>query len=175
MELKSSTLLFLGLCFSQSTLEEEPYKIPTLMGISRSVYRAPLLDPSMGEKPYRQLDLLTGNRGVCRAVDQPVVASWYGPRFHGRPMANGERFNMYDPAIVAHKKLPLGTRLRLTRVKTGKSIIVVVKDRGPFIAGREFDLSRAAAEKLGFVKEGLASVVYQVLWTPPLGAPKVSS
>lgn len=99
-----------------------------------------------------------------------VLASWYGPYFHGRPMANTRPFNMYDPTTVAHKQLPLGTRIRATNLKNGASIIAVVRDRGPYIRGRELDFSRAAAERLGFLRDGLALVHMQVLSTPGKGS-----
>jgi len=97
---------------------------------------------------------------------ETVLASWYGAYFHGRPMANARPFNMYDPTTVAHKELPLGTRIRATNLKNGMSIIAVVRDRGPYIRGRELDFSRAAAERLGFLKDGIALVHMQVLSTP---------
>ncbi len=77
------------------------------------------------------------------------LASWYGPGFHGRKTASGERYDMHD-FTAAHKTLPFGTRLRVTNEKTGKSIIVRVNDRGPYIHGRILDLSFAAAKELGY-------------------------
>lgn len=85
-----------------------------------------------------------------------ALASWYGPRFNGRPMTWGEIFNMSDPTIVAHKSLPRGTRLRLTYPETGKSIVVIVKDHGPYWEDRELDLSKGAAEQLGMIEAGVA-------------------
>lgn len=95
-----------------------------------------------------------------------VLVSWYGPGFHGRKMANGEVFNMYDPTIVAHKFLPFGTRVRLSRVDNGKSIEVIVKDRGPFVPGRHFDLSYAAAKKLEMVEDGVVKCKVEILDWP---------
>jgi len=86
-----------------------------------------------------------------------VVASWYGPRHHGKLMANGEPFDMYADT-AAHKKLPLGTRLTLTNPQNGNSVQVEVTDRGPFIPGRNIDLSYGAAQKLGVVQSGVAKV-----------------
>lgn len=91
-----------------------------------------------------------------------AVASWYGAYFQGLPMANGEPFNRFNPIIAAHKCLPLGTTLRLTN-KNGVSITVVIKDRGPFVKGRDFDLSEAAASILSFRQEGLATLKVEVL------------
>jgi rare lipoprotein A len=98
-------------------------------------------------------------------------ASWYGKKFHGRQMADGGRFDMHDATIVAHKKLPFGTRLWLTNQKTGRSIEVVVRDRGPYVSGRSLDLSLAAAEKLGFRHEGHALLTVNYVVVPaPKGA-----
>jgi rare lipoprotein A len=77
-----------------------------------------------------------------------MVASWYGPGFDGRLTANGERFDQ-DAMTAAHKTLPFGTELRVTNPANGKSIVVRINDRGPFIAGRDIDLSRGAARALG--------------------------
>jgi rare lipoprotein A (peptidoglycan hydrolase) len=86
-----------------------------------------------------------------------VVASWYGTQHHGKLMANGEPFNMYADT-VAHKKLPLGTPLTLTNPRNGASVKVQVTDRGPYISGRNLDLSYGAARKLGVVKAGVAKL-----------------
>jgi rare lipoprotein A len=101
------------------------------------------------------------------AVVQPpsedyVVASWYGKKFHGRPTASGERYNMYD-FTCAHKQFPFGTRLRVTNVRNNRSVIVKVNDRGPFIRGRDLDLSYAAARQIGLVKAGVGRVRIQHL------------
>lgn len=86
-----------------------------------------------------------------------VVASWYGSPHHGKLMANGEPFNMYADT-VAHKKLPLGTPLTLTNPRNGASVKVQVTDRGPYISGRNLDLSYGAARKLGVVQKGVAKL-----------------
>jgi rare lipoprotein A len=91
-----------------------------------------------------------------------TVASWYGPKFHGKLTASGERYNMYA-MTCAHKQLPLGTRLRVTNRANGKSVVVVVNDRGPFVRGREIDLSFAAAKKIGIVGPGTGKVRYRII------------
>lgn len=88
-------------------------------------------------------------------------ASWYGPGFHGRKTANGEKFNMYA-MTAAHKTLKLGTRIKVTNEDNGEELIVRVNDRGPYVKGRVLDLSRGAAEKLGFEDQGVISVAYTV-------------
>ena len=84
-----------------------------------------------------------------------MVASWYGPRFHGRKTANGEVFDQ-EAFTAAHKQIKFGTLLRLTNPNNEKSIIVRINDRGPYIRGRELDLSKAAAEELGILEKGVA-------------------
>jgi rare lipoprotein A len=89
-------------------------------------------------------------------------ASWYGPRFHGRRTANGERFDM-GAMTAAHKTLPFGTRLRVRSLVTGQEVHVRVNDRGPFIRGRIIDLSRSAARALGLLETGVKEVQIFVL------------
>lgn len=86
-----------------------------------------------------------------------MVASWYGPKYHGRRTASGVVFDM-NALTAAHKTLPFGTRLKVTHVGNHRSVIVEVNDRGPFIAGRDLDLSYGAARKLGMVEQGVARV-----------------
>ncbi len=89
-------------------------------------------------------------------------ASWYGPGFHGRLSANGERFNQYA-MTAAHKTLPFGTKVRVTNLENGSSVIVRINDRGPFILGRVIDLSSAAANALGMIQSGVVPVKVEVL------------
>ncbi|MFD1218322.1 septal ring lytic transglycosylase RlpA family protein [Microbulbifer celer] len=84
-------------------------------------------------------------------------ASWYGTKFHGRKTANGEVYNMYAMS-AAHKTLPLPSYAKVTNLDNGRSIIVRVNDRGPFVPGRIIDLSYTAAQKLGYVDKGVARV-----------------
>src|ERR671926_1980444 len=83
------------------------------------------------------------------------MASWYGPGFQGRRTANGERFNTHA-LTAAHKTLPLGTRVRVVNKHTGRSVVVRINDRGPYVRGRVIDLSRAAARAIGV--SGVAKV-----------------
>lgn len=80
------------------------------------------------------------------AAAETAVASWYGPGFHGRTTASGERFNQYA-MTAAHKTLPFGTLVRVTY--KGRSVTVRINDRGPFIRGRGLDLSKGAARRIG--------------------------
>src|SRR5215207_11331728 len=81
------------------------------------------------------------------------VASWYGPGFHGKKTANGERFNTHA-LTAAHKTLPFSTKLRVTNERTGKSVVVRINGRGPYAHGRVIDLSKAAAEAVGILGIG---------------------
>jgi peptidoglycan lytic transglycosylase len=92
---------------------------------------------------------------------QQGIASWYGPGFHGRKTASGERFNQYD-LTAAHKKLPLGTKATVTNLKNGKTIEVEINDRGPYARGRILDLSKAAADRLGIKNAGTTPVRLEV-------------
>ena len=83
------------------------------------------------------------------------TASWYGPGFHGRKTASGERFDQHA-RTAAHKTLPFGTLLAVTH--KGKTIVVRVNDRGPFVHGREIDLSAAAAREIGLRGVGIVSI-----------------
>ena len=84
-------------------------------------------------------------------------ASWYGPGFHGKKAASGERFNE-NAMTAAHRSLPFGTVVSVVDQRTGKSVQVKINDRGPFHKGRIIDLSKAAATKLGFRNAGTTKV-----------------
>lgn len=84
-------------------------------------------------------------------------ASFYGARFHGRKTASGAIFNKHA-MTAAHRNLPFGTRVRVTHVHNGRSVVVTINDRGPFVKSRIIDVSRAAAEQLGMVQQGVARV-----------------
>lgn len=89
-------------------------------------------------------------------------ASWYGKPFHGRKTASGERYNMHAKT-AAHKKLPFGTKLEVTYLKTGKKVKVRINDRGPFIHGRKLDLSYGAAKRIGLVRDGVGKVRMRII------------
>ena len=95
--------------------------------------------------------------GVDRAEAREALASWYGPGLEGRPTASGEPFNPYG-YTAAHKTLPLGTELMVSY--GGRSVEVTVNDRGPYVDGRELDLSWAAARALGLTRVGVDYVKY---------------
>jgi|TARA_B100001094_G_C18129465_1_gene771404 rare lipoprotein A (peptidoglycan hydrolase) len=90
------------------------------------------------------------------------IASYYGKKFHKKRTANGKIFNMYKVS-AAHKSYPLGTKVRVTNLENGKSLKLIINDRGPFVSGRIIDLSYKAAKKLGFVNQGTVKVRIDVL------------
>ncbi len=89
---------------------------------------------------------------------QEVTVSWYGPGFQGKKMANGERFDRRCLQTVAHKTLPFGTQVVFRNPANGKTLMAEVKDRGPYVRGRDYDLSEAAATELDFKEEGEATL-----------------
>jgi peptidoglycan lytic transglycosylase len=101
------------------------------------------------------------------------TASWYGPRFNGKTTANGEVFNQMA-YTAAHKSLKFGTLLRLTNTQNQKSIVVRINDRGPYIRGRQLDLSKAAALSLGIERRGVAKVKVEEISLKGLNFPVVS-
>lgn len=102
-----------------------------------------------------------GSRTTGKSMGAKTV-SWYGPGFHGKRTASGEIYNM-NALTCAHKSLPFGSRLRIVNPENNRSIVVTVNDRGPFVAGRDIDLSRAAAIKLDIINDGTARVkVYYI-------------
>jgi rare lipoprotein A len=89
-----------------------------------------------------------------------AVASWYGPKFHGRPTSSGEIFNMYA-MTCAHKEYPFGTRLKVTNTENNRSAECIVNDRGPFVEDRDIDLSYAVAMEIGVTVPGIARVLLE--------------
>ena len=94
------------------------------------------------------------------------LASWYGPRFHGRPTASGERFDMHA-YTAAHRSLPFGTVVRVHSQVNGRTVEVRINDRGPHLKHRIIDLSRAAALALGLVQAGTGTKPVTVTIVPP--------
>jgi len=126
-------------------------------------------------------ELPRGNQGVERKVGKPYkiagvwytpaeqphydevgFASWYGRDFHGKKTANGEIYNM-NALTAAHKTLPLPTFVKVTNLENGRSIILRINDRGPFVKGRIIDISRRGAQLLGFDKQGVTKVRVQAV------------
>lgn len=89
-----------------------------------------------------------------------IVASWYGPEFNGKPTSSGELFDMYA-FTCAHREYPFGTRLHVVNLKNNKDVECTVNDRGPFVAGRDLDLSYACAKKIDLIGTGTAAVLIE--------------
>lgn len=99
---------------------------------------------------------------VDYGYDETGIASWYGAEFHGRRTANGETYDM-NSLTAAHKTLPMPSFVRVTNLENGRSLVVRVNDRGPYVNNRIIDLSRRAAQLLGMMKQGTAKVRVQIL------------
>ncbi|HUT98632.1 MAG TPA: septal ring lytic transglycosylase RlpA family protein [bacterium] len=108
------------------------------------------------------LGCVRGPRPQYPGGAQYGMASWYGRDFQGRPTASGEIFDMYG-YTAAHRSLPFGTRVRVTNEANGRSVVVRINDRGPWVEGRILDLSYAAAKQLGMLEAGVIRVRLEVL------------
>lgn len=97
-----------------------------------------------------------------KAYTEEGLASWYGKKFQGKKTASGEKFDMHK-LTAAHRTLPFGTRVKVTRIDNGKNVVVKINDRGPFVEGRIIDLSKAAAKKLDMINTGVARVRIKVV------------
>ena len=151
-------------------LDDGPGENPptNLDQIPDAVPRAEKLHP-YANQPYTAL----GQRFVPNvdARDYRVrgVASWYGKRYHGKPTASGEIYDMYQ-MTAAHPILPIPSFARVTNLKNKKSVIVRINDRGPFKRDRLIDLSYIAAYKLGYVLQGSAEVEIEAMGAAPVAA-----
>jgi len=124
----------------------------TLAALALGLLSACTATPTIAAEPAQQV------RNV-----QTGYASFYGPQWHGRQTASGERLNIHA-MTAAHKTLPFGTRVRVTLLATGKSVIVRINDRGPYVRGRIIDLTDDAAGKIGLNKRrGIGKVRLEVL------------
>ena len=120
----------------------------------------PLL--ARANRPYRVMGQDFAPMTERKPYKNQGVASWYGQRFHGKPTSTGETYDMYQ-MTAAHPTLPLPSYARVTRLDNGRSVVVRVNDRGPFLRGRLIDLSYLAASKLGYVGKGHAEVEVELL------------
>lgn len=128
------------------------------------------VEPRVGN-PY-QINGRTYVPAFDDAYDRTGIASWYGPGFHGRLTASGEVFDE-NLLTAAHTTLPIPSLVEVTNVENGRTVIVRLNDRGPFVDDRIIDLSRAAAHQLGFLGSGLAHV--RVRYLGPVDGPGVSA
>lgn len=125
-------------------------------------------------RPYTVL----GKRYVPITGDKPMTqvgeASWYGKQFHGKKTSTGELYDMYELS-AAHKTMELPSYARVTNLKNGRSVIVRVNDRGPFVDGRVIDLSYAAAVQLGYQKQGITQVRVERITMKDIAAGRIPS
>ncbi len=122
---------------------------------SFAVHRATMRPYKVGGKTYYPTVVRVGTK-------YRGIASWYGPNFHGKKTSNGEYYNMYE-LTAAHKTLPMNTMVKVTNLNNGRSVVVRINDRGPFVKNRIIDLSYAAAKKIGMIGKGTAPVEIEVL------------
>jgi rare lipoprotein A len=134
--------------------------------LKRIFARAPVLAPLLFVAACNTTEVgSTGTLPDTAKLGRPLQtgqASWYGPGFHGRRTASGERFNSAD-MTAAHRSLPFGTRVRVVHEDTGRSVVVRINDRGPFTGGRVIDLARGPAQALGLTSSGVARVALHQL------------
>lgn len=109
--------------------------------------------------------ILSGTSGFSIDKVFSGKGSWYGDKFHGRKTASGERYDV-NKYTAAHKTLPFGTILKVTNKSNGKSVVVRVNDRGPFVKNRVIDLSKKAAQDLGYLKTGIADLKIEIVSLP---------
>jgi rare lipoprotein A len=169
-----ASLFFLSQCSYISIIEEEEKEISKgAHKFDKSVFeikereKKPDWMEMKGEgiykvgKPYKVNGIWYFPKEDAK-YDEIGVASWYGPEFHQRLTANGEYFDM-DLVTAAHKTLPLPSVVRVTNLENGRSLLVRVNDRGPFVNERIIDLSRKAADLLGFIAKGKAKVRVELM------------
>jgi rare lipoprotein A len=117
-----------------------------------------------GTKPYTVRGKTYYPLASADGYREKGVASWYGKDFHGKTTANGERYNMYGDT-AAHKILPFGTKVKVTNTRNGRSIVVRINDRGPFVANRIIDLTHTGAKALDMLAAGTAPVLLEAVGT----------
>ena len=130
-----------------------------LVGFTLVVNEDKITEPVVTEDVVSvEEESITADRSLVEFVDKgSMKASWYGPGFHGRKTANGEVYDQMS-FTAAHKSLKFGTLLKITNLKNNKSVVIRINDRGPYIHGRDLDLSKAAALELGMVRKGVAKI-----------------
>ena len=130
-----------------------------LVGFTLVVNEDKITEPVVTENVVTvEEETITADRSLVEFVDKGnMKVSWYGPGFHGRKTANGEVYDQ-NSFTAAHKSLKFGTLLKITNLKNNKSVVIRINDRGPYIHGRDLDLSKAAASELGMVRKGVAKL-----------------
>jgi rare lipoprotein A len=129
--------------------------------IPDAVPRAEPLHPA-ANRPYRVFGQRYVPRPELSSHRERGYASWYGRKFHGRPTSSGERYDMYG-MTAAHPTLPIPSYVRVTNLRNGRTVVLRVNDRGPFLNRRVIDLSYTAAHRLGYIESGSAEVEVELL------------
>ena len=149
-------ILFLSGCSGKSSkVSYEDSSNTKTMSDSPNVHKATMRPYTVFGKTYYPTMV---NVGDTYSGD----ASWYGKDFHGKKTANGETYNM-NALTAAHKTLPMNTMVKVTNQKNGKSVVVRINDRGPFVANRIIDMSKEGASRLDFMNQGIAKVKLEIL------------
>ena len=147
--------LVIALCLAGCAKEVQYVKMP------RHTHKKLIVLPKSKDIPSLRPYVINGTKYYPLPDSDGFVqfgkASWYGKKFHGRPTSSGERYNMYKKS-AAHKTLPLGTYVRVTRLSNKKAITVRINDRGPFVKGRVIDLSYAAGKEVDLIGPGVCDV-----------------
>ena len=129
---------------------------------SNTVYTTGDKSKRKTHKKYNSGNAEVTGKVEFKAQETTMVCSYYGKAFHGKPTANGEIFDMFK-YTCAHKTLPFDTKIKLTNPDNEKSVVVRVNDRGPFVPGRDLDLSYGAAKKIGLVADGVKELKAEIL------------
>lgn len=137
---------------------------PVSESISDDAGQATQATPQRGTKPYTVMGQTYHPLLTADGFTEEGLASWYGKDFHGKQTANGERYDMYG-MTAAHKLLPFGTMVRVTSKENGKSIVVRINDRGPFVDNRIIDLTHTGAKELDILTKGTAPVYLETVGT----------
>lgn len=170
-ERRPTLLLALMLAFSLTACAQAPETAVVVVAEEPPIIGPPQPRPKLSSikarthykigAPYRIKGTLY-NPAVDYAYDTEGEASWYGPGFHGKLTANGDIYDQ-DALTAAHPTLPLPSMVRVTNLDNGRSLVLKLNDRGPFMNGRIIDVSRKAAKLLGFFKAGMAKVRVEIL------------
>jgi rare lipoprotein A len=137
---------------------------PPGLSIGLALALAPVFLVSCAQTAPQHVDARKSSPSCTQARQYQEVgtASWYGREHHGRRTASGQSFNM-NALTAAHRTLPFGSRIRVTNVKNGRTVVLTVNDRGPFVRGRFLDVSYRAARDLDFVRAGITRVKVQII------------
>jgi rare lipoprotein A len=143
-----------------------PHSRPSLIALAAAAAFAVALPGGdvLADRPSESPGVAEIASAIGRGIQtvQEGVVSWYGAQFHDRPTASGERFDS-GAMTMAHPSLPFGTMVRVTNLRNGRSVVVRVNDRGPFVGKRIADLSQAAASEIGMMRRGVARARIEVL------------